>query len=372
MSSKNNDKIISKASPHTIKKFELIEKYVEAWSQILLNGTKCNDLIFIDCMCNSGEYETETKKRVYGTPVRVATILRKIAAQYPHKNIKIIFNDYKEEKINHLKTIIGEGKDNLNIIYKRQDANDLLKKIGPGLQRLKNVHSLLIYDPYEAAIDWEAVTPFINSWGEVIINHMVSDPIRAIRVTKKEDKKKKYEKTYKSPFEDLIPFGTDRKAYEERIHNIIKGIRDSSKRNYYISSFPFFIRTNNIEYNLIHCTSHPKGFNLYKTTAWKTFGGRSSDKNLHGKETQLVIEGFNDVHSSTITDQDCYTLDNVAEYLQKTFNGESSVPLKCVWGALEIHPVFPSEGFRKEIRSILENFYQAKIEKNSISFRDRS
>lgn len=45
--------VISKASPHTIKKFELIEEYIKSWAQKLLLTESCNGLIFIDCMCNS-------------------------------------------------------------------------------------------------------------------------------------------------------------------------------------------------------------------------------------------------------------------------------------------------------------------------------
>lgn len=48
--------VISKASPHTIKKFELIEEYIKSWAQKLLLTESCNGLIFIDCMCNSGVY----------------------------------------------------------------------------------------------------------------------------------------------------------------------------------------------------------------------------------------------------------------------------------------------------------------------------
>ena len=43
--------VISKASPHTIKKFELIEEYIKSWAQKLLLTESCNGLIFIDCMC---------------------------------------------------------------------------------------------------------------------------------------------------------------------------------------------------------------------------------------------------------------------------------------------------------------------------------
>lgn len=39
--------VISKASPHTIKKFELIEEYIKSWAQKLLLTESCNGVIFI-------------------------------------------------------------------------------------------------------------------------------------------------------------------------------------------------------------------------------------------------------------------------------------------------------------------------------------
>lgn len=59
--------IISKASPHTIKKFELIEEYIKSWAQKLLLTESCNGLIFIDCMCNSGVYTDDAGQLVKGT-----------------------------------------------------------------------------------------------------------------------------------------------------------------------------------------------------------------------------------------------------------------------------------------------------------------
>jgi hypothetical protein len=59
MSSSNNSTVVSKASPHTIKKFELIESYVKSWAQKLMQNSYCNGIIFIDCMCNSGVYHDD-------------------------------------------------------------------------------------------------------------------------------------------------------------------------------------------------------------------------------------------------------------------------------------------------------------------------
>ena len=44
----NNDGVIGKASPHTIKKIELVEKYIQTWVQKLMNNQYCNGVIFID------------------------------------------------------------------------------------------------------------------------------------------------------------------------------------------------------------------------------------------------------------------------------------------------------------------------------------
>jgi hypothetical protein len=74
MSSKKKS-VISKASPHTIKKFELIEEYIKSWAEKLLLTGSCNGLIFIDCMCNSGVYIDDAGQVVKGTAVRVSVSL---------------------------------------------------------------------------------------------------------------------------------------------------------------------------------------------------------------------------------------------------------------------------------------------------------
>lgn len=83
--------LISKASPHTIKKFELIEEYVKSWAQKLMLNSFCNTLVFIDCMCNSGIYiNDETGLQIEGTPVRVAKVLLDVARTYPGKILRYI------------------------------------------------------------------------------------------------------------------------------------------------------------------------------------------------------------------------------------------------------------------------------------------
>lgn len=147
---------------------------------------------------------------------------------------------------------------------------------------------LLVYDPFQATIDWNALFPYINNWCEIIINHMVSDSMRAVKMVKKDAARNKYEQTYLTELENLIPYGSDKTAYEKRIEEIIKALRRKTSQQYYIGAFPFFNEKNAIVYDLIHCTSNLKGFQLYKKCAWQTFGGKSSTKNTHGLENQLI------------------------------------------------------------------------------------
>ena len=371
MSSSNNDEIISKASPHTIKKFELIEKYIEIWAQKLMNNPYCNGLIFIDCMCNSGVYQDDDGNEVLGTPLRVANVLRNVAGQYPKKQIYIYYNDINRGKTDLLKSRLPNKKNNFFISVSTKDGNDLLKEIGPQLTQVNRLHFFLLYDPYDASIDWTALAPFFRSWGEVLINHMISDPIRAISQIKSDKAKKKYMDTYLvDDVEKLIPFGSDKNAYEQRLEKIIETMKGSTNRKYYISAFPFFNTRNSLLYDLVHCTSNKEGFKLYKKTAWKTFGDKSSLKNRHGKEDQLILD-FGDGIITSEVDENCYNVNDIVDYLQQVFAGMQNVPLNSLWSVLDVHPIFPSEGYRPQIKSMLKNEYGAVCSKSTITFSDR-
>lgn len=217
MANKSSSKsLISKASPHTIKKFELIEEYVKSWAQKLMLNNFCNTLVFIDCMCNSGIYiNDETGQQTEGTPVRVAKVLLDVARNYPGKNIEMYLNDIDPLRVEEIKKHLPSDERNFRIITQVGDASEFLHIIGPQLYDTKYLHYFLLYDPYDASIDWEALFPFFRNWGEVLINHMVSDPVRAITQAKRKSTKEKYENTYLADFEKLVPYGSDKKAYEK-------------------------------------------------------------------------------------------------------------------------------------------------------------
>ncbi|MEW8994381.1 three-Cys-motif partner protein TcmP [Clostridium sp.] len=373
MASNNNVKIISDAHPHTIKKFQLIEAYIKSWAQKLMLTESCTGIVFIDCMCNSGVYKDDDRENVYGTPIRVAKALLDVARTYPDKQVHLYFNDYDKKKIEELEKHLPPEERNYKIITTTRDGNELLKWIGPQLNQNSQMHFFLLYDPYDASIDWDALLPFFRNWGEVLINHMISDSVRAIPQVRREDKKKKYEGTYLvNSISELVPYGSNQAAYEKRILEIIDYMKGSAGREYYVSAFPFFNTKNALVYDLVHCTSHEKGFKLFKSTAWKTFGDKSSSKNKQGNNGQLSFDILTGETVSVISvDEYCYDVFNMAAYVQNNFKGQNNVPLEKVWYLLDRHPVFPSEGYKKELKNILKKDYDAKVSTKSITFADR-
>ena len=355
--SKTSKNVITKASPHTIKKFELIEEYIKSWAQKLLLTDFCNGLIFIDCMCNSGIYTDVAGQLVNGTAVRVSEALRDAARTYSDKSIHIYLNDKDKSRVDVLKKHLPQDERNFKIVTSFRDAHELLRTIGPQLYGNDHLHYFLLYDPYDATIDWEALLPFFQNWGEVMINHMVSDPVRAITSAKKKITKEKYENTYLEDFEKLVPYGSDKTAYEKRVEEIIDYLKGS--RRYYVSAFPFYNTQNSLVYNLIHCTSNKEGFRLYKRSAWKVFGAQSSTK--HSIENrQLSFDIFGEITMDE--DESCLHVIDIARYLNRSFEGHQQVPLDEMWELLDNHPIFPSEGFRNEIKHELKNCFGAKIE----------
>ena len=349
--------VISKASPHTIKKFELIEEYIKSWAEKLLLTDSCNGLIFIDCMCNSGVYINDAGQVVKGTAVRVSEVLWEIARTYTDNNIHIYLNDKDKARVDELKKHLPQDERNFKIVTSCSDAHELLLTIGPQLYGTGKFHYFLLYDPYDATIDWKALLPFFRNWGEVMINHMVSDPVRAITSAKKRTTKAKYENTYLEDFEKLVPYGSDKVAYEARVEEIINSLKGT--RRYYVSAFPFYNTQNSLVYNFIHCTSDKEGFKLYKKSAWKVFGAQSSTKHS-AKNRQLSFDFFGEITEEE--DESCLHVIDIAKYLQRSFRGRKQVSLDEMWELLDNHPIFPSDGFRNEIKSNLTDFFDAKIE----------
>lgn len=375
-SSKKND-VISVAPPHSIKKFELISEYVKVWINILMLNKACKGIVYIDCMSNSGVYKKENEKGegIEGTPLRVSKIIAEAMTRYPDKKAYLYFNDLDQNKIDLLNTRLPAQTSNFQIHTEAMDANLLLRKIGSQFSTMfKDMHFLLVYDPYDAHIEWDALMPFLRNWGEVIINHMVSDTVRAAKMAKRPEVIEKYEETYQTNIEELISFGSNRDAFEKKIQGIIKDL-SGRKNRYYIASFPFFNKHNSVVYNLIHCTGHPTGFDLFKSTAWKVFDDQSSGKHTNnGSEYEQMTFNFitGEAECSHETDDSCYTVRDIAYYLQKKFKGRKDVPKQEVSDYLFEHPVFPVRDYSRKTYHALSDYYDAIIHRETITFSDRS
>ena len=365
---------ITKISPHTVKKFELIEKYVDEWARKILgfNGTKglpgSKGVIYIDCMCNSGVYEVDGKL-VEGTALRVAKKLNEIISNYPGKEAILLFNDLQSERVDLLRTEIEKANlENIIVSYNEGDCNAFLKGLNLSAYQ-QGYNTLLLYDPCNASIDWSAVKPFLNRWGEVIINHMSSDTTRGISQAKKQDVIARYEETYQSDISQLL--NTDKAGLDNIVVSIIRNNINKGSSGYYVSLAPFYNRTNGKLYSLIHCSANIEGTKLYKKVTWKTFGDKSSMKNTHGVEEQFVLDFNGDGFLNTVTDEDCYYVKDIAKYIFEKYSTLGRVSLDVMYKDLDVHPIFPSDGYKNEIKAELKDRYYVRATREEIIFSQK-
>ena len=66
-------------------------------------------------------------------------------------------------------------------------------------------------------------------------------------------------------------------------------------------------------------------------------------------------------------DTDCYTISDIAKYIYETFNTKGTVSLKEIYANLDSHPIFPTNGYKMEIKSALKK-HGVKILKDGIEF----
>ena len=166
---------------------------------------------------------------------------------------------------------------------------------------------------------------------------------------------------YLEAFEELVSISGVKEAFEDRVEQIME--RFTTDRQYYIAAFPFHNKRKALLYNLVHGTGNIAGFKLFKESAWKVFEGHSTNTKNENLSKQLCFNFENPDSRLTQfdTDESCYNITDIAQYLSKKFLHQKRVPLAEVWKALDMHPIFPSEGFRPEIRHELTSAFGAKI-----------
>lgn len=362
-----------KIGDHTIKKFELVSEYARGWAHKILGYNKSAGLIYIDCMCNCGLYYDSDGNIVEGTALRVARAINQINALH-EKEVIMYFNDLDIDKINRLKSVIDSMDLRfVKIYYYNTDANELLRMIAKN--DLTQHNTLLFYDPYQADIDWEALEPFFNTWGEVIINHMMSDVIRGAKSVCNPEKIAKYEKTYHKSIDEIIEVSNcpnNREEFEKITNSIIQSCIYANNKKYYIASFPFYIKTNQLIYNLIYFSWNVKGMILFKRTAWDTFGGQSTIKHSIASEMpgQMCLD-FDTGNLKQDVRPGVYTVYDIAKYIYNKYKDKGEVTWDEIYEHIEQHPIFPCDGYKSEIKITLKESFGTINKRNSVIFKNR-
>lgn len=336
---------------HTIQKSNLVSEYVKNWSYKLLGAPNCSKLVYIDCMCNNGLYYFKFNTEE-GTPIKVVRKLCEPANKYRDKEILVFFNDNDEEKINQLRKLISERiseiPPNIKIEYSSIDASDFLKSKQKEVLKNRN-HSLLFYDPYKTVAKWDALKPYLNTWGEVIINHMTSDPSRGIKGAK--IAVQRYEEFYNDSIDNLKNYSIE--DYHKKLLTQLKEMISVGNYPSYISWTSFFNEKESHVYDLIYVTKNLKGLVLYKRTSFKIANGQTNMKHNNQSIGQISLDLGGETKFSYLTN---YTIDTIAKYLVDKYRkeGQLKVLISDVWKYLDLHPVFPSEGYKAEYKSALK------------------
>ena len=194
---------------------------------------------------------------------------------------------------------------------------------------------------------------------------MVSDTTRGAKQAKKPLVKKKYQDTYQQDIDKIISIGTDRTKLENIFEDIIK-YRANGNYETYIAAFPFFNSKNGLVYNLLFCTHNVEGIKLFKKVAWNAFGGKSSMKKTHGDENQMVLDLETCRAVEAGADENCYYIKDVVKYIYDKYKNCEKLSMQTVYDDLDVHPVFPSDGYKREIKKELKERYNAKITRENL------
>jgi three-Cys-motif partner protein len=131
-------------------KLEILRKYAEAYSTILSAQTKVSFFhVYIDAFAGAGKHLSKaTKEFVPGSP------LNALAVQPQFREFHLI--DIAPEKIENLRTLIGERKD---VFLYQGDCNQiLLRDVFPRVRYDQYRRGLCVLDPYALHLDWKVIS----------------------------------------------------------------------------------------------------------------------------------------------------------------------------------------------------------------------
>lgn len=144
-----NDKV-DKIGKWSEDKLEILQKYLEAYTQIMKSQMWCKGYYYIDAFAGSGKPMVEDEERfVDGSPRRALTI--------KHPFTKYIFIEKVDWRINKLNTLKNEFNQ-LDIEIEQGDCNDLIKqKVIPKMPFSSFKRAFIFLDPFGMNLEWSTL-----------------------------------------------------------------------------------------------------------------------------------------------------------------------------------------------------------------------
>ena len=68
-------------------------------------------------------------------------------------------------------------------------------------------------------------------------------------------------------------------------------------------------------------------------------------------------KGISDVQ----TDEQCYFVHDIARYIYEKYRMHGEVDLNEIYSDLDVHPIFPSDGYKDDIKNELKHFFGVKF-----------
>lgn len=360
--------------PGTQHKINFMRSYIDSWYNIVLQGGY-NGVIFIDCMSNCGAYN-DRGAIINGTSQEAmrSFLNQNGGTQYSRKNFSIVVNDLDAKRIVCQKCLwernnleLGSRK-NVKFFTRNEDVSDFLRGYALDLLKMaeiKKYHVLLFYDPYQAKIDWEGLSPFLKSnYVDTILTHFSSDTIRGIGTVKNLEKKTKYEGTYGIKFDELKKGlnSSENKPLTFLRSRILEKVREISV-NKLVTYGPIFNSVNRVIYDIVLISKAPKTRILLKEKLYKEYRElpeeiiQGSLFALDDDENELAYDSQREMG---ISEKDYfYSPEQFAKFLYNKFKGQI-VTNSNYNDFIEAHDFIPSNA-NKQIDPILRSKYLVEI-----------
>jgi len=88
-------------------------------------------------------------------------------------------------------------------------------------------------------------------------------------------------------------------------------------------------------------------------------------------EKTFVLDFNGDGFLNSVTDEDCYYVKDIAKYIFEKYSALGRVSLEVMYKDLDVHPIFPSDGYKNEIKAELKERYYVKATREEIIFSQR-